>query len=98
RIDNLRKTNANVKFISFEPLIGSVGKINLNGIHWVIVGGESGPGSRPMLEESVLEIKNQCEEYSVPFFFKQWGGVRKKNNGRTLLNKTWDEMPVNALS
>ncbi len=98
RIDDLRKAKANVKFISFEPLIGNIGEVNLKGIDWVIVGGESGPGARPMKEEWVLEIKRQCGKYNVPFFFKQWGGVRKKKNGRTLLNKTWDEMPVYALS
>jgi len=98
RIDDLRNTKANVKFLSFEPLIGNIGNVNLNGIDWVIVGGESGPGARPMKEEWVLEIKRQCVKYNVPFFFKQWGGVRKKKKGRILLNKTWDEMPVYALS
>lgn len=98
RIDDLRKTKANIKFISFEPLIGNIGKVNLKGIDWVIVGGESGPGARPIKEEWVLEIKRQCMKYNVPFFFKQWGGVHKKKNGRILLNKTWDEMPVYALS
>ena len=98
RIDDLRKTKANTKFLSFEPLIGNIGKVNLKGIDWVIVGGESGPGARPMKEEWVLEIKRQCVNYNVPFFFKQWGGVHKKKNGRTFLNKTWDEMPAYALS
>ena len=98
RIDDLRKTKANVKFLSFEPLIGNIGKVNLKGIDWVIVGGESGPGARPMKEEWVHDIKRQCVKYNIPFFFKQWGGVRKKKNGRILLNKTWDEMPVCALS
>ena len=96
RLDFLRRTDSLVKFISFEPLIGAVGKVNLKGIDWVIVGGESGPGARPIKEEWVLEIKKQCVEYDVPFFFKQWGGVRKRKNGRILLNKTWDEMPVAA--
>jgi len=98
RIDDLRNTKANIKFISFEPLIGNIGKVNLKGMDWVIVGGESGPGARPIKEEWVLEIKRQCVKYNVPFFFKQWGGVRKKKNGRILLDKTWDEMPVYALS
>ena len=88
RIDNLRQINANMKFISFEPLIGNIGKVNLKGIDWVIVGGESGPGARPMKEEWVLEIKRQCLKNNVPFFFKQWGCVRKKKNGRILFNKT----------
>ena len=79
-------------------MIGNIGDVNLKGIDWVIVGGESGPGARPIKEEWVLEIKRQCVKYNVPFFFKQWGGVRKKKNGRILLNKTWDEMPVYALS
>ncbi len=98
RIDDLRKTKANIIFISFEPLLGPIGKLNLKGFDWVIVGGESGPGARPMLEEWVLEIKEQCENSNVPFFFKQWGGVHKKKNGRTLQDKTWDEIPVAALA
>jgi len=98
RIDDLRETQANVKFLSFEPLIGNIGKVNLKGIDWVIVGGESGHRARPMKEEWVLDIKKQCVQSDVPFFFKQWGGVRKKKNGRILLNKTWDEMPIYALS
>ncbi len=98
RINDLRKTKANIKFISFEPLLEPIGKLDLNGIAWVIVGGESGPGARPMLEEWVLEIKEQCENSNVPFFFKQWGGVHKKKNGRTLQDKIWNEMPVAALA
>ena len=70
--------------------------MNLKGMDWVIVGGESGTGARPMEEEWVLEIKRQCLKYNVPFFFKQWGDVRKKKNGRMLLNRTWDEMPLAA--
>ena len=96
RIDDLRETDAHVKFISIEPLLGSLPKLNLAGIDWVIVGGESGPKARPMKEEWVLEIKEQCHEQNVPFFFKQWGGVRKHKTGRTLLGKTWDEMPQKA--
>jgi len=98
RVDDLKRTNAKVKFISFEPLIGKVGKINLEGIDWVIVGGESGPGARQMREEWVLEIKENCDKYDVPFFFKQWGGVHKKKNGRTLLNRTWNEIPCLTVS
>ena len=74
----------------------NIGEVNLKGMDWVIVGGESGTGARPMEEEWVLEIKRQCLKYNVPFFFKQWGDVRKKKNGRMLLNRTWDEMPLAA--
>jgi protein gp37 len=93
RIDDLIKMNCKIKFISCEPLLGSLGELNLKGIDWVIVGGESGPGARPIKEDWILEIKEQCDEQEVPFFFKQWGGVRKKKNGRELLNQTWDAMP-----
>lgn len=96
RIDDLRDTDAHIKFLSIEPLLGSLPKLDLTGIDWVIVGGESGPKSRPMEEKWVLEIKEQCHEQNVPFFFKQWGGVRKHKTGRTLLGKTWDEMPQKA--
>jgi len=98
RINDLREMNCNVKFISFEPLLGKLGKLNLKGIDWAIVGGESGPGARPIKEEWILEIKNQCDEQSVPFFFKQWGGVHKKKNGRELLKQTWNAMPEAALA
>lgn len=94
RIDCLRKTQAYVKFLSIEPLLGPLGTINLDGIDWVIVGGESGPGARPMDPSWVIDIRNQCRTASVPFFFKQWGGVRKKQAGRMLEGKTWDEMPI----
>lgn len=77
-----------------EPLIGPLGKLNLKNINWVIVGGESGPGARPILQEWVTEIRDQCLKARVPFFFKQWGGVQKKRAGRTLEGRTWDEMPV----
>jgi len=97
RIEDLRKTNARIKFISFEPLLGPIGKLNLNGIDWVIVGGESGPKARPISENWVLQIKNQCENLNIPFFFKQWGGTRKKKNGRLLLNKTWNDLPVKSI-
>lgn len=96
RIDDLRAIDAHIKFLSIEPLLGSLPKLDLTGIDWVIVGGESGPKARPMKEEWVLEIKNQCEVQNVPFFFKQWGGVRKHKTGRTLQGKTWDEMPEKA--
>jgi protein gp37 len=93
RIDDLRKSEAYIKFLSIEPLLGPLPKINLEGIDWVIVGGESGPGARPMEPGWVLDIRNQCNEAGVPFFFKQWGGTRKKKAGRMLEGRTWDEMP-----
>lgn len=93
RIDALRYTEANVKFISFEPLIGSVGRVNLKNIDWAIVGGESGPGARYMDPEWVTDLRDQCVNQKVPFFFKQWGGVNKKKNGRELDGKYWDQMP-----
>jgi protein gp37 len=93
RIDELRKTNAKTKFLSCEPLIGPLSRLNLQGIKWVIVGGESGRKPRPMKEEWVLDILHQCKEQKVKFFFKQWGGTNKKKAGRTLLNRTWDDMP-----
>jgi protein gp37 len=96
RIDDLRKTGAHVKFLSLEPLLGPLGKLNLRGIGWVIVGGESGPGARPVDPEWVTEIRDQCLDTRVPFFFKQWGGVQKKRTGRTLEGRTWDEMPTDA--
>ncbi|MCX6148937.1 MAG: phage Gp37/Gp68 family protein [Ignavibacteriales bacterium] len=93
RIDDLRKTEAQTKFLSIEPLIGPITKLNLKNIDWVIVGGESGPSARPMEEEWVVTIKDKCNRANVPFFFKQWGGVNKKKNGRLLEGRTWDEMP-----
>lgn len=93
RIDDLRKTGAQVKFLSLEPLLGPLGKLNLRGIDWVIVGGESGPRARPVDPGWVTEIRNQCVLEGVPFFFKQWGGVQKSKTGRTLEGRTWDEMP-----
>lgn len=95
RIDHLRKVNANVRFLSIEPLIGKIDYLDLQNIDWVIVGGESGPGARPMDEDWVLKIKKQCQQQDTPFFFKQWGGTNKKKNGRLLEGKTWDEMPEN---
>lgn len=94
RIDNLCKTGAHLKFLSIEPLLGPISHLNLDGIDWVIVGGESGPGARPMEARWVLDILDQCQEASVPFFFKQWGGTRKKKAGRLLEGRTWDEMPL----
>jgi protein gp37 len=94
RIDCLRDTDAEIKFLSLEPLLGPLENLQLKGIHWVIVGGESGPGARPMNSEWVLSIRNQCKKAGVPFFFKQWGGVWKKRHGRFLEGRTWDEMPT----
>jgi protein gp37 len=93
RLVDLQQTVCPHRFISFEPLLGPIGKINLSGIEWVIVGGESGPGARPMKPEWVREIRDVCIEQSVKFFFKQWGGVNKKKAGRILDGRTWDEMP-----
>jgi protein gp37 len=93
RVDHLRKVGARVRFLSVEPLLGPIKNVNLADIHWVIVGGESGPGARPMREEWVLEIRDQCQAAGVPFFFKQWGGTNKKRTGRLLQERTWDEMP-----
>jgi len=93
RIDHLRKTDAAIKFLSIEPLLGPIPNLDLEGIDWVIVGGESGPGARPMEAEWGLDIRNQCHRAGVPFFFKQWGGVNKKRAGRELEGRTWDEMP-----
>jgi protein gp37 len=94
RIEHLRKTRARVKFVSLEPLLGPLPKMNLRGIDWAIVGGESGPGARPMNADWVTDIRDQCAKASVAFFFKQWGGVQKKKAGRTLEGRTWDHMPA----
>jgi protein gp37 len=93
RIEALRDAPAAVRFLSIEPLLEDLGELNLSGIHWVIVGGESGRGARPMNESWVLKIREQCEAAGVPFFFKQWGGVRKAEAGRILEGRTYDEMP-----
>lgn len=93
RIDDLGQTGAQTKFLSLEPLLGPLPNLNLDRIDWVIVGGESGPQARLMSKDWVLDIRDQCRRSRVPFFFKQWGGVRKKNTGRLLDNRTWDEMP-----
>ncbi|MBN2352786.1 MAG: phage Gp37/Gp68 family protein [Spirochaetales bacterium] len=97
RIDDLRETDAKTKFISFEPLLSDIGDLNLEGIDWVIVGGESGPNSRSMEKEWVLKIRDICIQKQVPFFFKQWGGTQKKKNGRILDGQLWSELPVNQL-
>jgi len=94
RIDDLRSTPANIKFISFEPLLGPISNPNLDEIDWVIVGGESGPGSRRMEQDWVREIRDACAHAKVPFFFKQWGGTNKKKAGRLLDGKIWDQMPI----
>jgi protein gp37 len=96
RIDDLRQTNANIKFLSLEPLLGPINQLVLNGIDWVIVGGESGPYARPMKSEWVIEIRDQCAKDNVPFFFKQWGGKNKKKSGRLLEGQTWDSLPIRA--
>jgi protein gp37 len=93
RIAKLRSAKPPVAFLSVEPLLEDLGQVDLSGIHWVIVGGESGPGARPMLEESVRNIRAQCQSQAVAFFFKQWGGVRKARAGRELDGRTYDEFP-----
>ena len=98
RIDFLRRTGAFIKFLSLEPLLDDIGDLDLEGIDWVIVGGESGPKARPIQDNWVRKIKEQCKEQKVSFFFKQWGGVNKKKNGRLLDGQTWDEMPKQSLN
>jgi len=93
RVAHLQQSQARVRFLSIEPLLEDLGEIDLSGINWVIVGGESGPGARPMNKEWVLSIREQCRSYGIPFFFKQWGGVRKRRNGRVLEGRTYDEYP-----
>ncbi|NLG96416.1 MAG: phage Gp37/Gp68 family protein [Chloroflexi bacterium] len=97
RIHLLRQTHAALKFLSCEPLLGPLPNLPLDGIDWVIVGGESGPKARPMDPVWVREIRNQCLTAKVPFFFKQWGGTRKKKAGRMLDGRTWDDIPANAV-
>jgi len=97
RIDRLRQTGAHIKFLSIEPLIGPLPELDLAGIDWVIVGGESGPGARPVDAAWVRDIRDQCLAAGVAFFFKQWGGVNKKRTGRLLDGRTWDEMPAQSL-
>lgn len=93
RIKHLHAAPASVRFVSFEPLIGPVGTVDLKGIHWAIVGGESGPRARPMLEEWATEIRDQCRKAKTAFFFKQWGGVRPKSGGRELQGREWNQYP-----
>lgn len=93
RIQHLRSTAASLKFLSLEPLLGPLTDLDLSGIDWVIVGGESGPMARPMDRRWVTDIRDQCQQAAVPFFFKQWGGGRKKKAGRLLDGRTWDEVP-----
>jgi len=93
RINHLRRTPAAIKFLSVEPLLGPIKDLNLDGIQWVIVGGESGPRARPLEEAWVVNIRDLCVDGGVPFFFKQWGGFQKKRNGRVIQGRTWDEMP-----
>jgi protein gp37 len=94
RVEHLKKTGARIKFLSIEPLLGPLRRVNLRGIDWVIVGGESGPGARPVDPEWVREIRDRCIAAGVPFFFKQWGGVIKSRTGRLLDGRKWDEMPM----
>ncbi len=96
RIKHLRDASAAVRFLSIEPLLEDIGKINLEGISWIIVGGESGAGARPMREEWVRNIRDQSIKANVPFFFKQWGGTRKKLTGRNLDGRTYDDMPPSS--
>jgi protein gp37 len=98
RIDELRRTGARIKFLSLEPLLGPLPELDLRGIHWVIVGGESGPGARPMKPAWARDLRDQCRRMRVPFFFKQWGGTNKKLTGRVLDGRTWDEMPAHKIS
>jgi protein gp37 len=94
RIQDLKKSGARTKFLSIEPLLGPLVALDLSGIDWVIVGGESGPGARPIQRKWVVDIRRQCRQAGVPFFFKQWGGVNKKRTGRELDGRTYDEMPA----
>lgn len=94
RIEHLRQAPAAVRFLSVEPLIGAVGKLQLDGIHWVIAGGESGPGARPMNIEWARQVRDECERQKVAFFFKQWGGFRPKSGGRELDGREWNDMPL----
>jgi protein gp37 len=98
RIADLQKTPARVRFLSIEPLLEDLGSFDLSKISWTIVGGESGPRARPMHEDWVISVRDQCREADVPFFFKQWGGVRKKKNGRVLEGRTYNEYPARVAS
>jgi protein gp37 len=94
RINMLRQTPAYIRFVSFEPLLGPINDVDLTDVHWAIVGGESGPGARPMEAWWAEELRDSCRKQGVAFFFKQWGGVRKSRTGRTLEGRTWDEYPI----
>lgn len=94
RLDDLQKAPASIRFLSVEPLLEGLGRLNLSGIHWVIVGGESGHGARPLKKEWVTSIRDQCNKAGIPFFFKQWGGIHKKRAGRVLDGRTYDGFPV----
>ncbi|OGO04203.1 MAG: hypothetical protein A2Y73_03540 [Chloroflexi bacterium RBG_13_56_8] len=94
RIDHLKRTAAHIKFLSLEPLLGPLPELDLHGINWLIVGGESGPGARPMDPQWVIDIRDQSCAANVPFFFKQWGGFNRKRNGRLLEGRTWNQMPI----
>ncbi|MGE3062974.1 MAG: DUF5131 family protein [bacterium] len=96
RINDLKKTDAKLKFISFEPLLGPIGRVSLSGIDWVIVGGESGAGARPIKEEWVLKLRDLCENKGIPFFFKQWGGFNKHKTGKLLEGKVYNEYPFES--
>ena len=96
RVRQLQGVPAHVRFLSVEPLLGPIPRLPLRGIHWVIVGGESGPGARPMTETWATQVRDRCRQYDVPFFFKQWGGVNKKATGRRLDGRTWDQMPEHS--
>jgi protein gp37 len=98
RIDDLRRTRAALRFLSLEPLLGPLPELDLRGIDWVIAGGESGPGARPMEAAWALDLRDQCRAAAVPFFFKQWGGANKKRTGRTLEGRLWNEMPRPSVS
>ncbi len=98
RIGDLQRANGTVRFLSIEPLLEDLGAFDLSGVNWVIVGGESGPGARPMQKEWVVSLRDQCRESAVPFFFKQWGGVRKAKTGRLLEGQTYDEYPTRVPS
>ena len=94
RINHLKRCAAAIKFLSLEPLLGPLPELELDGINWVIVGGESGPGARPLREEWVIDIRDQCIGVGIPFFFKQWGGVNKKRSGRLLQGEDWSQLPL----
>jgi protein gp37 len=96
RVDALRETGARIKFLSLEPLLGPLHELDLAGMDWVIVGGESGPNARPIQSDWVIDLRDQCRRAQVPFFFKQWGGRNKKKTGRMLQGRTWDQMPQGA--